>query len=251
MSARSKTLMGHPDADTVLRGTTLGGSGTFARVEPRDLIRGIVTRVRPHAEAKDVDVVVYCTSGPVWVEPRAFSDALFEVLDNAVRATRRGYPVFVHVRDTADGDVLWQIQDEGEGMTERDLARLGHAPDAAEGRRHHGQHLATGTWSGRCLDELLGARESLNKKLKGSAAPLLSFLGEGAPSRATTPVVAWVGTGRFRQRCRWFAGTRRSYAGTPRGVSRDDAYRCQRRRRPSAWTTGRVLDDGGAAAKRT
>ena len=135
VSARSKTLMGHPDADTVLRGTTLGGSGTFARVEPRDLIRGIVTRVRPHAEAKDVDVVVYCTSGPVWVEPRAFSDALFEVLDNAVRATRRGYPVFVHVRDTADGDVLWQIQDEGEGMTERDLARLGHAPDAAEGRR--------------------------------------------------------------------------------------------------------------------
>jgi signal transduction histidine kinase len=135
VSARSKTLIGHPDADAVLRGTTLGGSGTFARVEPRDLIRGIVARVRPHADAKDVDVVVYCTSGPVWVVPQAFSDALFEVLDNAVRATRRGYPVFVHVRDTDDGDVLWQIQDEGDGMTERDLARLGHGPDtaAAEG----------------------------------------------------------------------------------------------------------------------
>jgi signal transduction histidine kinase len=53
------------------------------------------------------------------VEPTSFADALGELLDDAVRATRRGHPVVVDVHETHEGAVLWQIQDVGEGYPEQ------------------------------------------------------------------------------------------------------------------------------------
>lgn len=43
--------------------------------------------------------------------------------------------MIVDVRDTSEGDVLWQIQDAGEGMPEEILAALGQArPAISDGR---------------------------------------------------------------------------------------------------------------------
>jgi signal transduction histidine kinase len=124
-AVRAKTLLGR-----AVRARPSGG-GALAAVDARELLHGVRERVRPHADAKDADVVVHCSCAPVWVEPAAFSDALYELIHNAVRATRRGHPVMVDVRDTADGDVLWQIQDAGEGMAADDLARIGRPPEKA------------------------------------------------------------------------------------------------------------------------
>jgi two-component system sporulation sensor kinase A len=125
-AVRAKTLLGR----TLARARLLG-VGALSPVDARELMRQVVERVRSDADAKNVDVVVHCSCGPVWVEPEAFSDALYELLDNAVRATRRGHPVMVDVRETADGDVLWQVQDAGAGMADVDLARLGQTTDQA------------------------------------------------------------------------------------------------------------------------
>lgn len=129
--AVSRTLLGCAKAVARPRASALGGAGAFVSVDPRQLTERVIGRLRARADAKCVDLMVHCTCHAVRVDPQAFSDALYELLDNAVRTTRRGYPVIVDIRDTDDGDVLWQVQDAGEGMTNQTLAQLGQAPCAS------------------------------------------------------------------------------------------------------------------------
>ena len=103
-----------------------------SEIDAKELTQRVLDRVRAHADAKDVDIVVYCTCGLVCVQPHAFSDALHELLHNAVRATRRGHPVIVDIRDVGEGDVLWQVQDAGEGRSERGLAVPGQDVSIAQ-----------------------------------------------------------------------------------------------------------------------
>jgi len=98
------------------RATLAGERSPFAEVEPGRLARDVVARVRDRAELKSVDVVLYCTCGPIWVQPSRFAEALVALIASAVEATRRGHPVVVDVRETREGDALWQIQDSGEGL---------------------------------------------------------------------------------------------------------------------------------------
>jgi histidine kinase/DNA gyrase B/HSP90-like ATPase len=111
------------------------GATEFVAVEARELARQVRERLRVRAAEKNSHVFVDCTCGRVWVQPQAFSEALYELLDNAVRATRKCHPVIVDACDTAEGDVLWQVQDAGDGMSDRTLAELGQSPQAtwAEG----------------------------------------------------------------------------------------------------------------------
>jgi len=106
------------------------GATEFVAVEARELARQVRERVRVRAAEKNCHVFVDCTYGWVWVQPPAFSEALYELLDNAVRATRTCHPVIVDVCDTTEGDVLWQVQDTGDGMSDRTLAELGQSPHA-------------------------------------------------------------------------------------------------------------------------
>ena len=94
-------------------------------VNPQELVGQVCGRVRDFADTKDVDIVLDCICRQAYVHPQTFSEALYELLDNAVRATRRHHPVMVDVRNTSEGDVLWQIQDTGEGIPEKILAELG------------------------------------------------------------------------------------------------------------------------------
>lgn len=141
-AARSKTLLGDaPDIRALLdseglmgfplRRVELGAAlhalslDAFAAVAARELLAQVRERVLPRANSKNVDVVVYCTCGRVWVQPEALSQALFELLDNAIKAAKRGRPVVVDVRDTKDGDTFWQVHDVGVGVSDRALAELG------------------------------------------------------------------------------------------------------------------------------
>jgi PAS domain S-box-containing protein len=144
-SARAKTLPGRSKTVARLREPELGGVTALVSVGPRELIQRVLDRLWVRAEAKDIDLVVHCTCGPVWVQPEAFEEVIYELLDNAVRATPRGYPVIVDVRDTREGDVVWQIQDTGEGMAERGLAQLGRPP--AAGRPGGAGHGVARAWA--------------------------------------------------------------------------------------------------------
>lgn len=89
--------------------------GHFATLNARTLAREVQERARARADAKDVDVIVYSPSCSLEVQPEAFTQALLELLENAIEATRRGHPVVMDVTETPEGDLLWQIQDAGQG----------------------------------------------------------------------------------------------------------------------------------------
>ncbi len=108
----------------------------FVTLDPRKLTLDVVARIRDRADQKTVDVVVHCAASKVYAEPRGLSSALYELLDNAVRASPESHPVMVDVRETREGGVLWQIQDAGEGMSAERLDELGEVRGRA--RSTHG-----------------------------------------------------------------------------------------------------------------
>lgn len=146
---RAKTLLGRPGGTVRLLEPALGalarelrraelldapasppadGAPPFVVVDARELVEEVARRVREHSGGRDVPVEIRCTSRGARVQPVAFSAALFELLENAVRASHDGQSVLVDVRDTGHGDVLWQIQDAGAGISEQGLASLGQLP---------------------------------------------------------------------------------------------------------------------------
>jgi len=136
--SRSKTLLGR--AKTLRPPPT--DADPFATVAVMDLARPVRERVRVRADSKNVDVIFYCTCGCVWVQPHIFREALYELLDNAIRANRDGHPVIVDVRNTREGDALWQVQDAGGGMSAQTLATLGFPVTVEVGQEHAGLGVA-------------------------------------------------------------------------------------------------------------
>lgn len=152
---RAKTLLGHAKVTVHLleptfeiqkpSGVTAGhGSArlgevrklpaptrSFALLNAHELAQRVCERARELARAKEVNVILRCACNRIWVHPHAFAEALYELVKNAVQATRKRYPVIVDVRNTGEGDVLWQIRDGGKGMSERALAQLGQPPRSA------------------------------------------------------------------------------------------------------------------------
>jgi two-component system, OmpR family, sensor histidine kinase BaeS len=118
-AAHAKYLEGHPRRR--------------ACVDAAELLRQVCLRTRATAGEKNVPIIVHCTCGPVWVQAETFSEAIFRLLENAITATRPGYPVYIDVRQSAAGEMLWQIQDTGKGMAMDAIARLGEPRSAGSG----------------------------------------------------------------------------------------------------------------------
>lgn len=93
-------------------------------VDPMVLVSEIVAKMRPRAEAKDIELLVHCGCASVRVDPGSFSEALCQLLDNAIDATR-GAAVALVVQQGPDGDFEWRVQDGGRGMRAEVLGRLG------------------------------------------------------------------------------------------------------------------------------
>lgn len=98
------------------------------RVDPLALTRWV--RERLAQVRRGADIPIYCTCDTLCVDPTSFAQAIFELLDNAVQATRHGHPVVVEIRQTRDGEVLWQVHDFGDGMSAEQLAGLSRPPKA-------------------------------------------------------------------------------------------------------------------------
>jgi PAS domain S-box-containing protein len=82
---------------------------------PRDFVQPVCDQLRAEADAKHVDLVVLSSCKVVRVRP-SFREALHELVHNAVRASPRGFPVFIDVRETAERNFTWRVQDAGAGM---------------------------------------------------------------------------------------------------------------------------------------
>jgi light-regulated signal transduction histidine kinase (bacteriophytochrome) len=147
-SLRGKTLLGHAKVIAHLRepaapsqsgdhvkhgffGNLPEQARSFISLSARELAQRVCDRAQSHAAAKEVKIVLDCECENVWVHPQAFAEALYELLKNAIQATRKHHPVTLGVRETGKGEVLWQIRDGGEGMSDQVLAELGQPPRSA------------------------------------------------------------------------------------------------------------------------
>lgn len=130
---RAKTLLGPATtllgrAKAVARPPLVGREGgPFEEIETSVLCNQVRERLFERAAAKGVDILERRSRSHVRVQAGPFAEALFELTDNAIEAATRGHPVLVEVKSTPEGDVLWQIHDHGEGMSEQDLGGLGQA----------------------------------------------------------------------------------------------------------------------------
>ena len=86
----------------------------------------VVTSYMAAAEKKQISL--YAAPALVPAIVRADSKAAYSILDNllsnAVKYSPPGRDVFVRMRTTMDGAVVWEVQDQGSGLTEADQAKL-------------------------------------------------------------------------------------------------------------------------------
>jgi two-component system, NtrC family, sensor histidine kinase AtoS len=117
-----------------------GGSASLVEVDAMELLLGVCDRARDWAEARNVALIVHPSARPARVRAREreLAEALFNLVANAIEATTPGYPVFASAAATSEGNLLWEVQDSGEGMSPDVLAWLG---EPFRTTRHGGQGL--------------------------------------------------------------------------------------------------------------
>ncbi len=155
-SADGKTLLGHPAplsnllvpttgellrrlGDAAMRraalmrelGAMTCDPKTYVYLDANALAREVLRCVSALADERHVELRLEARCGQVWLQPTAFSEALHELLDNALRASAPGQHVTVEVTRTCDGDSLWRVRDDGSGMSTSALASLGALSDVA------------------------------------------------------------------------------------------------------------------------
>lgn len=132
--------------------------------EPTDLaslVQAIVDRLAPQAEATELRLRVETSPGiPLaLVDADRIEQVLVNLLDNAIKYSRPGGTVTVSV-DSADAQwILVQVRDEGIGIPEEDLARIGerfYRADKARSRAEGGSGL--GLAIARALTEAHGGK---------------------------------------------------------------------------------------------
>jgi len=114
------------------------GAIALIALDARELTLEVRDRVRDRAAAKGTHLFVdcvWCACIRVWVQPNAFSEALYELVANAVQVTREGCPVVVSVCKSNVGDVLWEIQDASEQTGECGPAEPGYPLEPSSQRR--------------------------------------------------------------------------------------------------------------------
>jgi phosphate transport system regulatory protein PhoU len=98
------------------------------QVPIQDCVTEAVDRVRPGAQARQVDIVVAVPAQArsvlsVLGDRRQLVSAVYNLLENAVKYSDAGSTVEVRAR-TEDGDVVLDIEDHGIGIPRRDLERV-------------------------------------------------------------------------------------------------------------------------------
>jgi signal transduction histidine kinase len=115
-------------------------------VDLAQLVRATVKRLAPQAEARGLICRVETPSDSLlaWADSDRIEQVLVNLLDNAIKYSRRGGTVTVHVDGGHGHPVRVQVQDEGVGIPAEELARIGqrfYRADKARSRAEGGSGL--------------------------------------------------------------------------------------------------------------
>lgn len=107
--------------------TRLGHGGLTLRrdwIGVAELVGTAVARVRRYLPQARVDVQVADDAGSLWVHPALVEQALFNVLENAVKFSPPDAAVDVHAQRLADGTVRIDVADRGPGIPDDERRRV-------------------------------------------------------------------------------------------------------------------------------
>ena len=79
------------------------------------IIRSVVDRIEARAQDAGVHLAVDCAGGEILADASALSEALFNLVANAIEATPRGGSVSLVTRELLNGDQQWVLRDAGHG----------------------------------------------------------------------------------------------------------------------------------------
>ena len=97
----------------------------FAQVAPDDVIAKAVDSIRPQAAHKHIEIGIEQAPGAtVLADPQALERILLTLLRNAVKFSPDGGHVQVATR-MRDGELVISVEDNGPGIAEADISRLG------------------------------------------------------------------------------------------------------------------------------
>jgi signal transduction histidine kinase len=94
-------------------------------VDVRDIVAGRVRAWQPVAENREIEIGISCRGqAEAWAHPVALSTSIDAVLDNALKFSPQGSSVSIDVCPD-NGGVAVVIQDEGPGLDDDEMARIG------------------------------------------------------------------------------------------------------------------------------
>ena len=91
----------------------------------KTLVGAVVARLGDKAESLGVEIVSRCGEGSLVGDEVALSEALFNLVCNAIDASVSGSTVSVTTNATEDGDQVWVIEDTGHGIPAEALPDIG------------------------------------------------------------------------------------------------------------------------------
>jgi signal transduction histidine kinase len=89
------------------------------------LVKAVAERLEARAQEAGVKLSVDCGGGAIRGQETGLSEALFNLVANAIEATPRGGAVSLETRPLHNGDQRWVLHDTGYGIAEDQLCRLG------------------------------------------------------------------------------------------------------------------------------
>ena len=150
-----------------------------------ELLGAATTRISAYVPGARVEVT--CADGlkPVWVHPALLEQAIFNIIENAVKFSPQDVAVRVAARDLDDGSLQIDVDDAGPGIPEVDRVRIFDMFYSVE----RGDRGRAGTGLGLTIAQgMLGAHG-------GSVAALPRPTGQGTRIRITLPRIAQVASG--------------------------------------------------------
>ncbi len=89
------------------------------------IVRSVADRIEACAQDAGVQLAVDCAGGEILADASALSEALLNLVANAIEATPRGGTVSLVTRELLNGDQQWVLRDAGHGIPDDQIARLG------------------------------------------------------------------------------------------------------------------------------
>jgi signal transduction histidine kinase len=89
------------------------------------LVKSVAERLEARAEEAGVKLNIDCGGGAIHGEEAGLSEALFNLIANAIEATPQGGAVNLETRPLPNGDQRWVLHDTGYGIAEDQLGHLG------------------------------------------------------------------------------------------------------------------------------